>query len=212
MAVTNAGDWESLTALADDWYEPPTPPSAVPSPPARERTDDDYRGYPRPEERADFVVKRLEQFIREGRTIAQGMSLRQWEEMARVEIANAIVAAEDASQKDDVVTRRLLFVGASAMVTIGFWGTLLAFDRASYLAVAVICGGAGFVLFALAGEWRFRKFWARRRARKRAQALRRIEDLTVRIKRMERELKDEEKAFEKKLKEQAQRFGNSLSL
>lgn len=196
--------------MADDWFEPPALAPEPAPPPIREEPD--YTGHPRPEQRADFVVKRLEQFIREGRTIAQGMSLRQWQEMARAEIANAIVDAENCVQKDDVVTKRLLFIGASAMVTIGFWGTLLAFDRASYFAVAIICGGAGFVLFAIAGEWRFRKAWSRHRARKRAAALRRVEELTVRIKRMERELKEEEKTFEKRLKDQAERFGTRLSI
>ena len=43
---------------------------------------------PSPEQRADFVVKRLEQFIREGRTVGEGMSLKQWMDMARYEIAN----------------------------------------------------------------------------------------------------------------------------
>ena len=196
--------------MAENWFD-------LPDPPEPERSDDDSDveradGNPTPEQRADFVAKRLEQFIREGRTIAQGMSLKQWEDMAKAEIANAIIDAENCTQKDDVVTKRLLFVGASTMVTIGFWGTLLAFDRASYLAVAIICGGAGFVLFAIAGEWRFRKFWARRRAHKRAEALRRVEELTVRIKRMERQLKEEEKMWKKKIEEQDERLGNKLSL
>ena len=70
-------------------------------------------GQPSPEERAHFVVKRLEQFIRDGRTVAQGMSFRQWQAMARIEIANAIIAAENIRQEDDVVTKRFLFVAAS---------------------------------------------------------------------------------------------------
>jgi hypothetical protein len=196
--------------MAEDWFDLPDPPRVA-------RSDDEAEseradGNPTPEQRADFVAKRLEQFIRDGRTIGQGMNLKQWEDMAKAEIANAVTDAENCAQKDDVVTKRLLFIGASTMVTIGFWGTLLAFDRASYLAVAIICGGAGFVLFAIAGEWRFRKFWSRRRARKRAEALHRVEELTVRIKRMERELKEEEKMWKKKIEEQDERFGKKLSL
>jgi hypothetical protein len=193
------------------WFEPPSdPPPAPPSAPVPSMAD--YGGNPRPEDRADFVVKRLEQFIREGRTIAQGMSLRQWQEMARTEIANAIIDAENSCQKDDVVTKRWLFVCACAMVTVGFWGTLLAFDKTSYLVVGIVCMGAGLAMFSVAGEWQFRKYWARRRARKRAEALRKVEDLTVRIKRMERELKDEEKVWEERLKEQAERFGKKLTI
>ena len=44
--------------------------------------------------------------------------------MARTEIANALLAAENSNQDDDVVTKRLLFSIASALVTIGFWGEI----------------------------------------------------------------------------------------
>lgn len=164
-------------------------------------------GTPSPEERAHFVVKRLEQFIRDGRTIAQGMSFRQWQTMARIEIANAIIAAENERQDDDVVTKRLLFMIASALVTIGFWGTLLSFDKAAYLPVAIICGGAGFCLFAVAGEWRIRKSLKARRAGQRALGLGRVENLTRRIKRMERQLKEEAKALEAVLDKAAKAQG-----
>ena len=160
-------------------------------------------GQPSPEERAHFVVKRLEQFIRDGRTVAQGMSFRQWQAMARIEIANAIIAAENIRQEDDVVTKRFLFVAASALVTIGFWGTLLAFDRVSYLPVAIICGGAGFCLFAFAAEWRIRKGLKVRRSEKRATSIRKVEDLNRRIKRMQKQLEDEAKALENALEKTA---------
>ena len=156
------------------------------------------------DERAQFVVKRLEQFIREGRTIAQGMSFRQWQAMARIEISNAIIAAENSRQDDDVVTKRLLFMAAAALVTIGFWGTLLAFDKAAYLPVAIICGGAGFCLFAVAGEWRIRKSVKARRARRRSETVARVEGLTRRIKRMEKQLEQEAKALEKAIEKTAQ--------
>ena len=125
------------------WFEPPSadPPPEVPLPPPSDGRD--YKGNPRPEDRADFVVKRLEQFIREGRTIAQGMSLKQWSEMARIEISNAIIDAENCTQKDDVVTKRWLFVCACAMVTVGFWGALLSFGKTDYFTVALVCVGAG---------------------------------------------------------------------
>jgi hypothetical protein len=161
-------------------------------------------GAPSPEERAQFVVKRLEQFIRDGRTVAQGMSFKQWQAMARIEIANAIIAAENIRQEDDVVTKRLLFVSASALITIGFWGTLLAFDRVSYLPVAIICGGAGFCLFAFAAEWRIRKGLKTKRAAKRATSMRKVEDLNRRIKRMQKQLEDEAKALENALDKTAE--------
>ncbi len=158
----------------------------------------DANGNPTPDERADFVLKRLEQFIREGRKLNEGMSLRQWEEMAKMEIANALIAAENCHLEDNVVTHRLVISIAAALVTIGFWGTLVAFDKAGYLLTAAITSIAGFWLFAIAVEWRVRKHWKKRRAAKRLRALARVEDLTRRIRRLERELEEEEKELKEK--------------
>ncbi len=168
----------------------------------------DEKGNPTVDERADFVLKRIEQFIRDGRTIGEGMSLKRWQDMARFEISNALLEAENAHQEDDVVTKRLLFTMGSALITIGFWGVVFAFDKADYLVTALISGIAGFWLMAVATEWRFRKFWKARKARRRAQALKRVEGLTRRIKKMERELKKEEKDLKKKLKEEFEKAIN----
>ena len=154
-------------------------------------------GHPTPEQRADFVVKRLEQFIRDHRTVDEGMSFKQWADMARTEIAITIVDAETSYQDDDVVSNRLVISAAASMITIGFWGTLLAFDKAQYLVVAIICVIAGLWLFAVAGEWRFRKFFRMREAKKRAKSLRRVENLNRRIKQMEKQLEKDVKEMEK---------------
>src|SRR5690606_11164439 len=107
---------------------------------------------PTPEDRAEYVVLRLEQFIRDGRTIDEGMSFRKWQQMAKVEIANAVAEAEISQQKDDVVTKRLLFVAASAMVTVGFWGTAVSLHQGGHLWGAIVSGTAGFLLMAVACE------------------------------------------------------------
>ncbi|MEG3618876.1 hypothetical protein V5T82_10460 [Magnetovibrio sp. PR-2] len=159
-------------------------------------------GHPSPQQRADFVVKRLEQFIREGRTLAEGMSLRQWQDMARMEIALAVAAAEDAAKDDDHVSRRVLFTLAAALVTVGFWGTVFAFDKAPYLVVAFILTMTGLITLAIVGEWRLMKYFRRHQAKKREKSLRRIEDLTRRIKRMEKELDKESDDLRDKLKQQ----------
>ena len=174
------------------------------SPVAQQNTDDEPRedGTPKPEERARFVVLRLAQFIREGRTLAEGMPFRQWQQMAEVEITNAVIDAENSRQKDDVVTKRFLFTIAASLVTIGFWGTAFAFDRAGAAAVGLICGAAGFALFAVAGEWRLRKFMRRRKARKLTASLRRVENLMRRIRAMERALDKRHKAVSKELREE----------
>jgi len=169
------------------------------NPPLDESSD------PSPEQRADFVVKRLEQFIREGRTLAEGMNLKQWQDMARFEIANAVRAAENVHHEKGIVSKRLLFTVAASLVTIGFWGTLFAFNKVEYLVVAIIFGLTGIILLAIVGEWRLMKYFRRHQARQRQQTIYRVEDLTRRIKRMEKELKSESKALQSKLKRQFDR-------
>lgn len=180
------------------------PPQAEGRPqlPAYEDTNPppEEQAYPSADQRADFVVKRLEQFIREGRTIAEGMSLRQWQDMARFEISNALIAAENVHDEEDVVSKRLLFTIAASLTTIGFWGVLFAYDKVEYLVVAFIFGITGIILLAIVGEWRLMKYFRRHQARQREKALRRVEDLTRRIKRMEKELKEESHALQSKLK------------
>ncbi len=156
---------------------------------------------PTPEERAEYVILRLEQFIREGRKIDEGMSFRLWQAMAKVEIANALAEAEASSQKDDVVTKRLLFTFAAALVTVGFWGTAVSLHKVAYLWGGLVCLVAGLFLMGVAGEWRFRKWSKRRQARKRAEALGRVESFNRRIKLLEHQLEKEEKALQKKIKE-----------
>ena len=162
----------------------------------------DEDGNPLPQQRADFVVKRLEQFIREGRTLGEGMNLKQWQDMARFEITNALIGAENAQRDKGVVSKRLLFTVAASLVTIGFWGTLFAFDKVHYLVVAMIFGLTGIVMLAIVGEWKLMKYFRRHQARQREQTIQRVEDLTRRIKRMEKELKAESKALQSKLKRQ----------
>ena len=148
---------------------------------------------PSPDERAEYVIMRLEQFIREGRTFDEGMSFKIWQAMAKTEIAIAIAEAELGQQKDDMVTKRLLFTFAASLVTIGFWGTAVSLHKVAYLPGAIVVGLAGFILMAVAGEWRFRKWRLNRQANKRRKSLARVESLNRRIKRLEHDLEKEEK-------------------
>ena len=158
---------------------------------------------PTPEERAEFVMLRLEQFIRDGRTIDEGMSFKLWQAMAQVEIAVALAEAELGQQQEEVVTKRLLFTFGSALVTVGFWGTAVSLHKVAYLAGAIVIGLAGLALIGVAGEWRFRKWNKKRQAEKRRRTLARVEGLNRRIKRMEHELEKEEKALREKVKKAA---------
>lgn len=153
-------------------------------------------GNPTPEERSEFVVERLAQFIRDGRTVA-GMPFRQWQQMARIEIADAIRQHELNTEREDGVTKRLLFTFASAFVTIGFWGAAFSMGKTEYLFTSFICAVAGVLLFSVAVEWRVRKFLKRRTARKRRQRLHNVEDLNKRVRRMETEMEAYADALEK---------------
>ena len=162
---------------------------------------------PTPEERAEFVILRLEQFIRDNRTLDKGMSFKIWQSMAKTEIANALAEAETSQQKDDVITKRLLFTTAAAMVTIGFWGTAVSLNRFDYLAGGIICLIAGVFLFGVACEWKVRKLNKSSRAERRVKHLRRAEDLNKRIKRLEQDLEKQEEALEKELTAKARAAG-----
>jgi len=159
----------------------------------------DLPNNPTPADRATYIVLRLEQFIREGRKLDEGMSFRKWQAMALAEIAANVADAQNEVQKDEVPVNRLLFTAAAAMVTIGFWGTAVSIHKVGYLAAGLVCLGAGIVMLAVAGEWKFRKFWRKREADKRRTRLKNIEGLNRRIKRLERELEREAKDLEKAL-------------
>ncbi len=155
---------------------------------------------PTPDERAEYVILRLEQFIRDGRKVAEGMSFKIWQSMAKTEIAIAVTETELGQQKEEAVTKRLLFTFAAALVTVGFWGTAVSLHKVGYLVGGIICFVAGLALMGVAGEWRFRRWNKTRQADKRRQTLARVENLNRRIKRLENDLEKEEKRVLEKLK------------
>lgn len=150
-----------------------------------------------PEDRATYVVLRLEQFIRDGRTLAEGMSFKKWQAMALSEIATNIAEAQNQMVRDDPITNRLLFTAAASMITIGFWGTAVSIHQVGYLAAGLVCGFAGLVLLAVAVEWPIRKFWRGHQAKKRYKRLTHIETLNSKIKKLEAVLEKEAKEMEK---------------
>ncbi len=158
---------------------------------------------PSPDERAEFVVLRLEQFIREGRTDNEGMSFKTWRSMAKGNISNAISEAELVQESEKIIPSRLLFTLAGALVTIGFWGTAFSMQNVSLLAAGITCGLAGLVLLAVGVEWRFRKWNNKRKAINRKNMLVRINGINHRIKKLESILKKEEKALNERLEKLA---------
>lgn len=147
---------------------------------------------PSPEERADFVVKRLEEFIREKKS-PEGMNFKQWQALCKAEIASAIAAAVKEQTRGDAALKRVLFTGAAALVTVGFWGMAVSLGRADYLLAGAVCFVAGIVFLGFLGEWSYSRWQNKRRARQRVETLVRVGDLDKRLKALE---KEREKEFE----------------
>lgn len=156
-------------------------------------------------DRADYIVARLEQFIRDGSKDEKGMSFDQWKNMARSEIAIAIAEAEVSQKYDELASKRVLFVTASAMVTIGFWGTVTSLDKLDYMIGALVCGIAGIVILIAVGNWRMRSWSEIKESKKRREVLGRVENLTKRIKKLEKELESEVEDLETLKKKAARR-------
>ena len=81
------------------------------------------------------------------------MSFKTWQAMARAELANAFADIErrQAQRRADLTLRRILIVGAAALVTIGFWGTVMAVDHRYGQVASVLVCVAGLVLAQRAG-------------------------------------------------------------
>ena len=145
---------------------------------------------PSPQQRADYLVRKLEQFIREGKS-EHGLSFKTWQAMARAEIANAFADLDDrqARQRADLTMRRMLIVGAASLATIGFWGAVLAVDHRYGQISAVLLIVAGLVLAALAVEFGLRRTLNRLAVRRRNSAFARIEDFDRQLKKLEAEIR-----------------------
>ena len=130
---------------------------------------------PTPKQRGKLIVKRLENFIREGRSDKGGMSFRRWQEMAVHEFTNAILDAERDEQNDYQFMTRVIAVGALAIITIGFWGAIVAagvsYDRQL---TAFILIGAGGLLFLVFGLWGLRRLGKHVLSGRRRERLNRI--------------------------------------
>lgn len=158
---------------------------------------------PTPQERADYIVRKLEQFIREGKS-ERGMSFKTWQAMARTELGNAFADIEQrkAQQRADLTVRRILVTGAVALVTIGFWGAVLAVDHRYGPVASILVAVAGLVLAAMAAELTTRRVLDRLRLQRRKNAFGKIEDFDKQLRKLEAEIwrqleKTKEKAADK---------------
>jgi hypothetical protein len=146
---------------------------------------------PTPPERADYVVRKLEQFILDGRSAEKGMSFRTWQAMAREELGNAFADIElrQLKRRADITVRRILIVGATSLVTIGFWGAVMAVDRRYGAVASILLAVSGLVVAGLALELALRGAMNRILRQRRKGAIGRIEDFDRQLKTLEAELK-----------------------
>jgi hypothetical protein len=161
---------------------PAKPVTAVPPP----RPSND----PTPQERAELIVLKLEHFIRDNRTV-RGVPYRTWQAMARAELTEAFieVAERERNIRRDLVMRRFLTIVAATLITIGFWGAVVALDThyATLSAILMFLAGLG-LLYAIS-DFSLRHFWSSGRPRRRRRAFRRIQTFDRQLLRFEREMR-----------------------
>ncbi|SBW12587.1 conserved hypothetical protein [uncultured Alphaproteobacteria bacterium] len=162
---------------------------------------------PTPEDRAQIVVRILEQAIREGRNETSlrtksgrpGLSFRQWQDIAAVEIANAIRDAEAEVTKRKGVGNRIAMTLGACLVTLGFFGAAVAWGRVdrTLAAVASLAAGAGLLMTAM--EIPLRLSWRKARAKRRARKFENIRSLDKQIRALERFLEDKKETLEEQI-------------
>lgn len=155
---------------------------------------------PSPQQQADYLVRKLEQTIRDNRTV-KGMSFRTWQAIAKEEIANALAAAEKRHVKESQTINRLILVVASSLVSIGFWGAVVAVDRAYGAIAAMVSLAAGLALFFVLADFGLKKLGSSWDKSRREERLANIESLDRRIKRMEDALKKKHDQLKERLEE-----------
>jgi hypothetical protein len=155
---------------------------------------------PTPEQQADYLVRKLEQTIRDNRTV-RGMSFATWQSIAREEITNAMRDVERRFRRDERLLARGMLVGAAALVTIGFWGVMVAADRSWGTVAAMAVLFAVGALLVVAAQWGLNRATGEWAKAARKERLGHIEDLDRRIKRMEAEMSKKHDRLKEKMSE-----------
>ncbi|CCQ74728.1 hypothetical protein [Magnetospira sp. QH-2] len=155
---------------------------------------------PTPQERADFVVRLLEDQIRDAKQASvKGMSFRKWQQIARVEIANAVMDAEHQLRTGEKIKLYLVVTLATAMVTIGFWGVVVSRSDMLNTFAAVSMGLAGLVVIAVVLGMMTNAAVKNWETRNRYTDWNRVLDLSKRIQILRIKLEKEEEALEEEL-------------
>ena len=144
---------------------------------------------PSPAERAEYMIRQLENFIRDKRT-EKGLSFKTWQALAHAELTNAFTDHERQllRLKQDRLGRRILLVASASIVTVGFWGMVVIVDRHFGLLAAAILTGAGLTLAFVLGELAARKAISHYRARSRGKYFERIREFDDQIKDLEKKM------------------------
>ena len=169
---------------------------------------------PTPDERAELVVKRLEMFIRENRTEQGGMSFKKWQDLARAEIVAALLEDERDWRRDDSFMTKLYAALAAAIVTIGMWGTVMAFlNSKNHTIEAVMLFGGGMALLAVATSYGTWKAFKRLRKNRRDERMSRVRSMDTKLKHLDRDLekrvKDMEGAVEELARQKTKRIATT---
>jgi len=142
---------------------------------------------PTHDQQADYLVRKLEQTIRDNRTV-RGMSFRTWQALAREEILNALKDGDRRRVNDERTMARVVLGASSAVVTIGFWGAAVVVDHSWGFVAAMASGTAAACLLLLAAHWGIERAMGSWAKKARELRLSGIESLDRRIKRMEAEM------------------------
>ena len=88
------------------------------------RKKERFGKYVVPEERANNIVKLLDEFLRKGP--AQGaLNIPRWQQIAWYEIVDELKRAEAAQKNQDSLTKSAFLALAVGFGTIGFWGLVV---------------------------------------------------------------------------------------
>ena len=158
---------------------------------------------PNASQRAEYMIRQLENFIRDKRT-EKGLSFKTWQAMAHAELSNAFLDHERSmlKTKQDRLGKRILLVASSAIVTIGFWGAVVITDHHYGLLAAAILTCAGSALAFIIGEMATRKMISHFRDVSREKSFERIREFDAEVKKLEKMMW----LKQKKTKEEAEKM------
>lgn len=159
---------------------------------------------PTPDQRAETVIKQLEMFIREGRSTQGGMNFRKWQDMAKVEIVHAILEDEKDWRENDNFVTKLLAIGASGIITVGMWGTVMAFTNSpNHTLEGMVLFAGGMMFMGAMSSYFVWRAYRRYKSQRRDERLERIRSMDWKLKKLDKLLAKRVKDMEEAVQEMA---------